>query len=90
MAGPRLDTVPGAPHESVPNWGQWVPNTPELRYLETRWASLVSYGLTVKALRDVLPVDEDVNVTTVRRTTLEVARRCEAELGSEQPMFAEG
>ena len=65
-------------------------STPELRYLETRWASLVSYGLTVKALRDVLPVDEDVNVTTVRRTTLEVARRCEAELGSEQPMFAEG
>jgi hypothetical protein len=65
-------------------------STPELRYLETRWASLVSYGLTVKALRDFLPIDEHVNVTTVRRTTLGVARRCEAELGPEQPMFAEG
>ncbi len=65
-------------------------STPELRYLETRWASLVSYGLTVKALRDFLPIDEHVNVTTVRRTTLGVARRCEAELGPEQPMFADG
>ena len=30
---------------------------PELLYLETRWASLVSYGLTVGLLKDVLPVD---------------------------------
>ena len=65
-------------------------STPELRYLETRWASLVSYGLTVKALRDFLPTDEHLNVTTVRRTTLGVARRCEAALGPEQPMFVEG
>src|ERR687888_2245540 len=28
--------------------------TPELQYLETRWASLVSYGLTVRALHDFL------------------------------------
>ena len=27
---------------------------------------------------------------TVRRTTLDVARRCEAELGPEQPMFIDG
>jgi hypothetical protein len=65
-------------------------STPELQYLETRWASLVSYGLTVRALQDFLPVDEEVNVSTVRRTTLDVARRCEAELGHEQPMFIEG
>jgi hypothetical protein len=30
---------------------------PELLYLESKWASLVSYGLTVEALRDFLPVD---------------------------------
>jgi hypothetical protein len=65
-------------------------STPELRYLETRWASLVSYGLTVRALRDFLPVDEHLSVSTVRRTTLGVARRCEAELGPEQPLFIEG
>ena len=64
--------------------------TPELQYLETRWASLVSYGLTVRLLHDFLPVDEELNISTVRRTVLEVARRCEAELGPEQPMFIEG
>jgi hypothetical protein len=65
-------------------------NTPELQYLESRWASLVSYGLTVRALRDFLPVDEHVNITTVRRHTLGVARRCEAALGPEQLMFIDG
>jgi len=65
-------------------------STPELQYLEARWASLVSYGLTVRVLHDFLPVDEELNISTVRRTTLDVARRCEAELGPEQPMFIEG
>ena len=32
--------------------------TPELLYLETKWAALMSYGLTVKLLQDVLPIDE--------------------------------
>src|SRR5438128_4233422 len=49
-------------------------STPELQYLEMRWASLVSYGLTVRALHDFLPVDEELNISTVRRTTLEIAR----------------
>jgi hypothetical protein len=29
--------------------------TPDLLYLETKWAALMSYGLTVKLLQDVLP-----------------------------------
>src|SRR3954453_20784725 len=37
---------------------------PELLYLETRWASLMSYGLTV--LKDVLPVDTRTNAATIR------------------------
>jgi hypothetical protein len=60
--------------------------TPELLYLESKWASLVSYGLTVQALQDFLPVDARLNATSVRRRTLQVARRCEAELGPE-PRF---
>jgi hypothetical protein len=59
---------------------------PELSYLEAKWASLVSYGLTVKALRDFLPVDARLNATSVRRRTLRVAHRIEAELGPE-PSF---
>jgi hypothetical protein len=42
--------------------------TPELQWLETRWASLASYGLTVRALQDFLPVEEELNISTVRRT----------------------
>ena len=53
---------------------------PELLYLESKWSSLVSYGLTVKALRDFLPIDTKLNATSVRRNTLRVARRCEREL----------
>jgi hypothetical protein len=59
---------------------------PELVYLETKWASLVSYGLTVKALQDFLPVDTRLNAMSVRRDTLSVARRLEVELGPE-PVF---
>jgi hypothetical protein len=59
---------------------------PELLYLESKWASLVSYGLTVKALQDFLPVDTRLNAMSVRRQTLQVARRCEADLGPE-PIF---
>jgi hypothetical protein len=43
---------------------------PELRYLETKWASHVSYGLAVKALRDFLPMDAALNAMAIRRDTV--------------------
>jgi hypothetical protein len=63
---------------------------PELLFLETKWASLVSYGLTVEALTDFLPLAVTLDVKTVRHDTLKVAERCEAELGEEQWSFIEG
>jgi hypothetical protein len=63
---------------------------PELLFMETKWASLVSYGLTAQALKDFLPVDATLNATTVQNHTLEVAERCEAELGKEQWSFIDG
>ena len=42
-------------------------NSPELQYIETKWASLMSYGLTVDLLKDVLPVSDSLNVETVRQ-----------------------
>jgi hypothetical protein len=59
---------------------------PELLYLESKWSSLVSYGLTVKALGEFLPVDAALNTSSVRRDTLRVARRLETALGPE-PVF---
>jgi hypothetical protein len=57
--------------------------TPELLLMETKWASLISYGMTARVLKDFLPVDETLNATTVQNHTLGVAQRCEAELGEE-------
>ena len=63
---------------------------PELLFMETKWASLVSYGLTAQALKDFLPVDATLNATTIHNHTLTVAQRCEDELGEEQWAFVEG
>jgi hypothetical protein len=63
---------------------------PELLFMETKWASLVSYGLTVDALTDFLPLEVTLDVKTVRHDTLKVAERCEAELGEEQWSFIDG
>jgi hypothetical protein len=57
---------------------------PELLFIETKWSSLASYGLTVKALKDFLPLDATLAINTVRHDTLQVAERLEAELGEEQ------
>jgi hypothetical protein len=37
---------------------------PELLYLQTRWASLISFGLTVALLKDVLPIAGTTNPET--------------------------
>ena len=64
--------------------------TPELLYMEAKWSSLVSYGMSLNALQDFLPLDLALDVKTVRYDTLKVAKRLEAELGDEQWGFIEG
>jgi hypothetical protein len=63
---------------------------PELLFMETKWSSLVSYGLTVDALTDFLSLEVTLDVKTVRHDTLKVAERCEAELGEEPWSFIDG
>ncbi|GEO43390.1 hypothetical protein SAE02_75380 [Skermanella aerolata] len=53
---------------------------PELLYLETCWASLVSYGMTADLLKDVLPIDSTADASTVRRHLHKVAARHDADL----------
>src|SRR3954466_8086651 len=55
---------------------------PELLYLESRWASLISFGMTAALLRDVLPVADTTNPETVRQHLHRVADRDDAELGT--------
>ena len=65
-------------------------STPELLYQEVRWASLLSYGVTIKLLSDLLPMEHQLSTSTVSRHVHQVAERLERELGDEQPSFIEG
>jgi hypothetical protein len=58
--------------------------------MEAKWSSLVSYGMSLEALKDFLPLDVTLDVKTVRSDTLKVAKRLEAELGDEQQRFITG
>jgi len=64
--------------------------TPELAYLEAKWASLMSYGLTVEILSEVLPLEGQVNTTSVRRQVERVADRAEQAMGPEKGIYLEG
>lgn len=62
--------------------------SPELRYLETKWASLMSYGITAELLEEVLPLQ--VQASSVFNTLHKVSGQLEKELGKEQYMYIEG
>jgi len=60
---------------------------PELVYLESKFAGLMSYGLTVSVLSEVLPLSTAISTTGVRRHVHAVAQRLESELGEERFSF---
>lgn len=60
---------------------------PELVYLESKFAGLMSYGLTVGILSEILPLGADISTTAVRRHVQTIADRIEGELGEEQFSF---
>ena len=64
--------------------------SPELQYLETKFASLMSYGLSFELLTEVLPINEAISPSSIRRQLHRVAERIEDELGAEQLQFMEG
>jgi hypothetical protein len=84
LVSPRLRRCPCQQdgHASTSPLVELLPEhtAPELLYLESKWSSLISYGLTAKALRDFLPMDVKLSATSVRRNTLQVARGCERDL----------
>jgi hypothetical protein len=94
LESPRLYTCSCQPHQKR----SWSPvaalfperSTPELLYQEVRWASLLPYGVTVKLLGDLLPMDHQLSTSTISRHVSQVAERLEGELGDEQPSFIEG
>ena len=56
--------------------------SPEMLYLETKFASRVSYGLTVGLLGELLPLERPIGAERVRRHLFRVAEAHETELAS--------
>jgi hypothetical protein len=94
VASPRFTHCPCQTHEaeSFSPLAALLPErtTPELLYLETKWASLASYGTSVKLLQDVLPFDEPLEAVTIRNHVCTLAQRLENTLGDEQGTFIAG
>ena len=69
---------------------EWLPehHSPELQYLETKWASLMSYGLTVELLKDILPIHTTLHASTVRNHLHATAKR-QDKLVQGQPDYLE-
>jgi len=62
--------------------------SPEMAYIESKWASLMSYGMTADLLEEVLPVK--VSSSSVYNKSREISKRLENELEKEQYMYVEG
>ena len=62
--------------------------SPELLYLQTKWASLISYGMTVDLLEEVLPIKTSISSTI--KNIDKVANRLESELGEEKFNYIDG
>jgi hypothetical protein len=71
ISSPRLYACPCQEHQrlSFSPLAERLPErtAQELRYLQTKWASLMSYGLTVDLLEEVLPLQ--TSITSIIRQT---------------------
>lgn len=61
--------------------------TPELLYLETKWASLIPYQKTADLLHDVLPVSAKLTGTTIQQHLHAVVEAQEQQLPQEVAPF---
>ena len=52
--------------------------SPELQFLQTKWASLVSYGMTSSILEEVLPIKS--HASSIAKTTHKIAERLDSEI----------
>ena len=64
--------------------------SPELLYLESKFASLMSYGLSSKLLQEVLPIEGEINPTSIRNNLQALGKRLESELPEEEGVLLEG
>jgi hypothetical protein len=91
VANPRWNRCPcqnGGPKTFRPMSARLPGRTsPEMLYLETKWASLIPFAKVAELLQEVLPVENSVNAETVRNHLQATAERMEQELGEERPLY---
>ena len=63
--------------------------SPELLYLESKYASLMSYGLSVKLLSEILPIEGEINAASIRNNLHTLGERLESELPPEAGILIE-
>ncbi|MDM0118013.1 ISKra4 family transposase [Variovorax sp. J22R133] len=61
-----------------------VHTSPELAYLEAKWAAQVSFAAVRALLQEVLPIEHGLHEETIRQHVRATAERLEAQLGPEQ------
>ena len=61
--------------------------TPELLFIETKWACLIPFEKTANLLKDLLPVSETLSGTTIQNNLYDLVMIQEKEIGEEQFMF---
>lgn len=81
----RCACQPAGPKTFRPT-ADWLDSqtSPELLYLETKWASLIPYAKVVDLLKEVLPVAQTLTPETVRRHLQATATKVEQALGEEK------
>jgi len=63
-------------------------SSPELQYLQTKWSSLVSYGMASNILEDILPMH--ANVSSIFYTTHKIAKQLDVAISEEKHCFISG
>jgi hypothetical protein len=86
---PRYYTPEGTGQKTYSPLNELLPQhtTPELLFIETKWACLIPFEKTANLLKDLLPVSETLSGTTIQNNLHDLVMDQEKEIGEEQFMF---
>jgi len=89
---PRYYTERGENNKTFTPLNELLPRhiTPELLYLETKWAALIPFEKTSALLKEVLPVAQTINATTIQNHLNNFVSEQESKIGEEQFMYNSG
>ncbi|MEO9149234.1 MAG: hypothetical protein ABI212_07635 [Burkholderiaceae bacterium] len=81
----RCAAKPGAPRRSTSPLCRALPLrvTPELQYLQAKWAAYLPYRQVTDLLKEVLPLDKGISYGAARRTVCAVGKALDAEVERE-------